>query len=205
MKLKKLLPKLVSGIIDAGFEQELREIQSLSIPKIKSGADVLMISPEGSGKSTAISISTIQKLKQPFEEAPRAIIITSTKEKAFELEEQIQLLGKQTQLRTFVAFDKGILQYQKDMIYEGLDILICTPKRLTELVNVNGVPLTKVNLVVLDDADIQIMERYHSIIYRITDGIGKVQIVVSANQWSNKFDFLSERILKNPIIVSLKE
>jgi superfamily II DNA/RNA helicase len=205
MKLKKLLPELVSEIINAGYNLESREIQSLAITKIKSGADVLMISPEDSGKSTAIAISTIQKLKRPFEEAPRAIIITSTKEKAFEMEEQIQLLGKQTKLRTFVAFDKGILQYQKDMVYEGLDILICTPKRLTELVNINGVPLTKVNLVILDDGDSQILDRNHSILYRIADGIGKVQIIVSANQWSDKFNFLSERILKNPITVSLEE
>lgn len=201
MNLKKLTPELASGIINAGFNQEPKEIQNLSIPKFKSGADLLFISPEGSGKSTALVIGTIQQLKRPFEEAPRAIIITSTKEKAFEMEEQFSLLGKQSKLRTFVAFDKGIIQYQKDEIYDGLDVLICTPKRLSELININGVPMTKINLIIMDDADTLITNRYHAVIYRIGDGVKKAQMVISANKWHNKFEDLSDRILKNPIII----
>ena len=103
MKLKKLIPELASGIINAGFDKEPRAIQTESIPKIKSGADLIIVSPKDSGKTTALVIGTIQQLKKPFEEAPRAIIITSTKEKAFEIEEQIALLGKTCKLRTFVG------------------------------------------------------------------------------------------------------
>ncbi|TLX74699.1 DEAD/DEAH box helicase [Labilibacter sediminis] len=205
MKLKKLTPELASGIINAGFDTEPREIQSLSVPKIKSGTDLILISPEGSGKTTALVIGTIQQLKKPFEEAPRAIIITSSKEKAFEMEEQFAILGKETKLRTFVAFDQGIIQYQKDEIYDGLDVLICTPKRLTELVNINGVPMTKISLIVMDEADTLITNRYHSIIYRIGDGVKKAQMLIAANKWHNKFEDLSDRILKNPMIIETEE
>ena len=205
MKLKKLLPELASGIINAGFDSHPKPIQSASIPKIKSGADLILVSPKDSGKTTALVIGTIQLLKKPFEEAPRAIIITSTKEKAFEIEEQIGLLGKACKLRTFVAFDKGIIQYQKDEIYDGLDILICTPKRLTELVNINGVPMTKIGLIIMDDADTLITNSYHSIIYRIGDGVKKAQMIIAADKWHNKFDDLSERILKNPILIEAQE
>ena len=111
MKLKKLLPELVSGIIDAGFDKAPKPIQTLSMPKIKSGADIYCIAPKDSGKTTAIVMGVIQQLKEEFEEAPRAIIITSTKEEAFAIEEQFEILGKRTNLRTFVAFDQGILQY----------------------------------------------------------------------------------------------
>ncbi|MGQ1786103.1 MULTISPECIES: DEAD/DEAH box helicase [unclassified Saccharicrinis] len=204
MKLKKLLPELATGIINEGLDKTPRQIQTDAIPKIKSGADVILISPKDSGKTTALVIGTIQQLKKPFEEAPRAIIITSTKEKAFEIEEQIALLGKQCNLRTFVAFDKGIIQYQKDEIYDGLDVLICTPKRLTELVNINGVPMTKISLIIMDDADTLITNSSHSIIYRIGDGVKKAQIIIAADKWHNKFDDLSDRILKNPIIIENK-
>ncbi len=200
MKLKKLLPELVSGIINTGFDKEPRQIQTDSIPKIKSGADLIMISPKGTGKTSALVIGTLQLLKKPFEEAPRAIIITSSKEKSYEIEEQLALLGKECKLRTFVAFDRGIIQYQKDEIYDGLDVLICTPKRLTELVNIYGIPMTKVSLIIMDDADTLITNRYHSIIYRIGDGVKKAQILIAADKWHSKFDDLSERLLKNPII-----
>ena len=76
-------------------------------------------------------IGIIQQLKEAFEEAPRAIVIASTKEKAFEMEELFKLLGSHTNLRTFTVFDKGIIQYQKDMIYEGLDILFGTPRNVS--------------------------------------------------------------------------
>jgi superfamily II DNA/RNA helicase len=201
MKLNKLTPELASGIINAGFDQEPREIQNAFIPKIKSGADIFMISPEGSGKTTALVIGVIQQLKQEFEEAPRSIIVTSSRDKAFEMEEQFKLLGKKTSLRTFVAFDQGIIQYQKDEIYDGLDILICTPKRLTELMNINGVPLTKINLIVIDEADEVMASSYHPVIYRIGDGVKKAQFIVSSKSWHQRFDTIDENLMKNPVSI----
>ncbi len=205
MKLKKLIPELASGIIDAGFDQEPKQIQSSFIPKIKSGADIFMISPEGTGKTTALVIGTIQQLKKEFEEAPRAIIVTSTREKAFEIEETIKLLGKNTSLRSFVAFDQGILQYQKDEIYDGLDILVCTPKRLTELVNVNGVPMTKISLIAVDDADEVMSSPHHAIIHRIGDGVKKAQFIFSASKWHHRFDTIDENLMKNPVFIEFEE
>lgn len=204
MKLKKLLPELVSGIIDAGFDKDFKAIQTLSMPKIKSGADLYCIAPSGAGKTTAMIMGVIQQLKEAFEEAPRAIIITSSKEEAFALEEQFEILGKRTNLRTFVAFDQGILQYQKDMVYEGLDVLICTPKRLTELVNINGVPMTKVKILIVDNAETVIINSSHAIIYRIADGLKKAQFILSANKWHKNFNTIDERIMKNPITLEIE-
>ena len=90
MKLKKLIPELASGIIDAGFDTNPKKIESDCIPKIKSGADLLVISPEDSGKTSTIVIGIIQQLKKAVEEVPRAIVVTSSKEKAFEMEEQFK-------------------------------------------------------------------------------------------------------------------
>lgn len=201
MKLKKLIPELSSAIIDAGFDTEPKEIESLCLPKIKSGADLLIISPEDSGKSTAIVIGIIQQLKIAEEEAPRAVVLTSTKEKAFKMEEQFKLLGKNTNLRTFVVFDKGIIQYQKDMIYEGLDVLIGTPRRVNELLSTTGIPTTKLRILAVDDAETLFPKQYHPIVYRFTDRTKKLQYLIFANEWHEKFDVLSERILKNPVVI----
>lgn len=204
MKLKKLTAELASGIIDAGFDQEPKEIQSASVPKIKSGADLFIIAPEGSGKSTAMVMGVIQQLKKAYEEAPRAIVFASSKEEAFELEEQFKILGRHTDLRTFTVFDQGIIQFQKDMIYEGIDVLIGTPKRMNELLNITGIPMTKVKMVVVDDAEAFFSNRYHPIIYRIVDGIEKAQVLICANSWNNKFDNLSGRIMKNPMTIEVE-
>lgn len=200
MNLKKLIPELVSGLNDAGFDKNSKKIQTTSIPQIKSGADLFIVSPEGSGKSIAIVIGVIQQLKEEFEEAPRAIIMAATKEKAFELEAQFKILGKHTTLRIFTVFDQGKIQYQKDTIYEGLDVLIGTPKRLNELLNVMGIPLSKIKMFVVDDAGSYTLDKY-AMIYRLTDSIDKSQFIILANSWNKNFTKLSERIMKNPRII----
>jgi superfamily II DNA/RNA helicase len=200
MNLKKLIPELVSGLNDAGFDNNPKKIQSTSIPQIKSGADLFIVSPKGSGKSTAIVIGVIQQLKELFEEAPRAIIMAATKEKAFELEAQFKVLGKHTNLRTFTVFDQGIIQYQKDMIFEGLDVLIGTPKRLNELAKISGICLTQMKMFVVDDAESFTLDKY-AMIYQIADSIDKSQFIMVANSWNKNFARLSERIMKNPKII----
>jgi len=201
MKLKKLIPELVESIIEAGFDKEPKEIQSLAIPKIKSGADLFVIAPEGSGKSTAINIGVIQQLKKEFEKVPRAIIMVSSKEKAFAMDEQFEMLAKHTSLRSLVVYDEGNLIYQKDMIYEGIDVLITTPKRLNELLNNSGIPLVNIKMFVVDDAETIFQSQNHTIVHRIADAIEKVQLLVFANNWNSKFDDLSFRAMKNPMII----
>jgi len=205
MKLKKFIPGLVETIKESGFDQTPLEVQDLTIPKIMSGADLIVNAPAGSGKSTALVISVIQQLKHAVEEAPRAVILVPTKEKAFELEEQFQRFAKKTDLRTFVVFDKGILQYQKDMIYEGLDILIGTPLRIDELLSATGIPTVKLKILAFDDAEQILTPRYQSIVYRLAYGLPKVQKVLLANEWTNRFDELEERALTNPVIIDATE
>lgn len=200
MKLKKLLPELASNIINNGFDQEPKTIQSLAIPKIKSGADAFIISPKYGGKTSALAISLVQFLKKPFEEAPRAIVMVNNKDEAFALEEQFQMLSKGLKLRSFVVFDEGIIQYQKDKIYEGVDLVIGTALRLNELISITGIPLTKVRMFAIDDTDLLTLNQY-AMIYRIADNVEKAQYLIFAGEWKDNFERIDERMMKNPLML----
>ena len=202
MNLKKLIPALVTGLQDAGFAENPTKIQSASVAQIKSGVDLYVVAPTGTGKTTAIATGIIQRLKDEFEVAPRAIVMVASKEKAFELEEQFEVLAKHTDLRVFTVFDQGIIQYQRDIIYEGLDILIGTPKRLNELLKVNGIRLTQVKMLVVDDLNAYRLEQY-SLIYHLAESIPRSQFVMVADVWNKNFEKFNERIMKNPKIIKV--
>jgi ATP-dependent RNA helicase RhlE len=202
MNLKKLIPALVTGLQDAGFAENPTKIQSASVAQIKSGVDLYVVAPTGTGKTTAIATGIIQRLKDEFEVAPRAIVMVASKEKAFELEEQFEVLAKHTDLRVFTVFDQGIIQYQRDIIYEGLDILIGTPKRLNELLKVNGIRLTQVKMLVVDDLNAYRLEQY-SLIYHLAESIPRSQFVMVADVWNKNFEKFNERIMKSPKIIKV--
>ncbi len=205
MKLKKMLPLLVEKIQALGWDQTPRVLQAQALSGIKSGIDHFIIAPEGAGKSTVLNIAVIQQLKQAEEKAPRAIIIVENKDKAFAMDEQFEMLAEGSGLRSLIVYDEGHIDYQKDMIYEGIDLLITTPKRLNELINITGVPLVALKMLVVDDGETLFDSQNHTIIHRIVDGMEKVQVVIAANAWVSKFDDLAERAMKFPKVVEEEE
>ncbi|MDA3928785.1 MAG: DEAD/DEAH box helicase [Prolixibacteraceae bacterium] len=201
MKLKKLTPELVSAIVEAGFDKEPKPIQTLSMPKIKSGADAYIIAPEGSGKTTALVFGVIQQLKKAEGDAPRAIIMVNSKEKVEEMQRMFETFDKHTDLRFFPVFDQGRILYQKDMIFGGIDILFGTPKRLNELMNTAGFPITQLKMFVVDDCETIYSVQQNHVIHRIGSAIPKAQFLIFANKWIDKFNMLDEQIMKNPSLV----
>ena len=204
MKLKKLLPELASNIINLRLDQSPKAIQSLAIPKIKSGADMFVLAPDGEGKTTALAISLVQFLKSPVEEAPRAIVMVGSKEEAFSLEEQFQKLAYGLKLRSFVVFDEGLIHYQKNTIYEGVDLVIGTPLRLNELISTTGIPLTKVRFFAVDDCHLLTLNQYAQI-YRIADNVEKAQYVIFSNEWKDNYERIEERMMRSPLIIENSE
>ena len=98
MQLKKINSNLQQALIEHELT-EANEMQQETFSTIKSGADCIIISPKGSGKSTTIVLNVIQQLVCEGEESPRALIIVEDKEKVLEMEEHFEKLGSKTDLR----------------------------------------------------------------------------------------------------------
>jgi ATP-dependent RNA helicase RhlE len=86
MKLKKINEKLRQALIENGLT-EANEMQQETFSTLKSGADCIIVAPQGSGKTTTIVFNVIQQLVSEGEESPRALIIVEDKAKVLEMEE----------------------------------------------------------------------------------------------------------------------
>lgn len=187
MFLKRLIEQLDTAIADAGFDTP-NEVQKNSIPKIKSGADLLCVGTEKSGKTTSIVIGVIQRLKSAFEDVPRALIVVPDEEHAIAMKEQFDILGKNTDLRVFPAFEKQDINRLRDAIYFGSDVVIGSAKRLNELYSHSGLNLNNLKMFIVDDADILMRHEVMAQMDRLGDCIPKCQHVLFTKRLNERIE-----------------
>ncbi len=153
--------------------------QSKSIPVIKSGANVYCNAPTGSGKTTSLILTTLQKLKcKAVGNAPRAVVLVENKEKAMELYDAFLSYTKHTSLRVYVGYEELHIDVQKSEIAMGADILISTPKSMNKLFLLNGVSISQLKLFSIDDAEFLSQKSSYAAIMSITQSIQKCQYVL---------------------------
>ena len=128
-------------------------IQQLAFKKLVAGGDHVVIGPKGSGKTHLNIVFLLHKLKTPFEDAPRALVLVPDKAAALELRERFLLLSGRSGLRFICAYDGGPLDIQRDDIYGGADVVIATPKRIQEIYFQNGVNLNKLKHFIVDQGE----------------------------------------------------
>ena len=153
--------------------------QVRSIPVIKSGSNVYCIAPKESGKTTTLILTTLQKLKCEADgNAPRAVVLVENKERALELHEAFLSYTKHNSLRVYVGYEELHIDIQKSEIYEGVDILITTPKTMNKLFLLNGVGTSKLKIFSIDDAEFLIQNSAYTALMSITQSIQKCQFVL---------------------------
>lgn len=197
MKLKKIDANLQRALIDVGLT-EANPIQEDTFSTIKSGADCVTISPAKSGKSTTIVLNVIQQLTAAGEESPRALIVVEDKAKMQEMETLFQQLGQYTNLRVYGVHDKGDLDYDKNFISAGIDVLIGTPGRLNEMFTTAGYNVNRLKIFVIDDAEQLLKMRHESKIMRISNSIAKTQRLIFSDILTERIEMLADKMLIEP-------
>ncbi len=132
-------------------------IQTQAIPKLLEGRDMLGIAQTGTGKTAAFALPLLQRLDanrvkaQPRQ--PRALILTPTRELALQIAEGFKSYGRHLGFKHTVVFG-GVGQGQQvAAMNAGVDILVATPGRLLDLMEQRHINLSKIEFLVLDEAD----------------------------------------------------
>lgn len=204
MQLKKINPGLQKALVENGLT-EANELQQTTFSVIKSGVDVVIQSPKGSGKTVTAVINVIQKLKEPFEQSPRALMIVPEKEDVLYLAETFQNIAKYNNLRIFAVHDKTDIDEEKNRISLGIDVLIGTPGKLNSLFSGAGFDVNRLQIIVLDDLDVLLKNRYESVINRLFESISKGQKVFLYSDITEKTDFFLEKWAEDAVFFEFDE
>ncbi len=204
MKLKKINENLQQALIENGLT-EANELQQETFSTIKSGADAVVVAPKGSGKSTTIIINVIQRMEKSFGESTRALIIVENKERVLEMEEMFLKYAKYHDLSILGVHDKGDIDYDKNIISLGLDVLIGTPNRINAMFASAGFNISTVKMFVVDDADILFRNRMDAVIHRLSNSIDKTQRLFFTTDLTERVESLADKIMIEPLFFEMDE
>ncbi|OEZ96709.1 DEAD/DEAH box helicase [Duganella phyllosphaerae] len=151
-----LAPSLVNAVAAIGY-QEATAIQRAAIPAILRGEDVLGAAQTGSGKTAAFVLPLLQSLLDN-RDGPRqlhGLILVPTRELAAQVGESVRKLVAQLTMPVKVAIVFGGVSINPQMmaLRGGADIVVATPGRLLDLIDHNALKISRVAMLVLDEAD----------------------------------------------------
>ena len=159
-----LAPELLRAVAENAYT-EPTPIQTRAIPAVLEGRDVLAGAQTGTGKTAAFVLPILQRLAglgtatvpiggvNPDRRAPRALVLTPTRELAAQIAESAATYGKYAPVRSQVVFGGVNINPQINALRSGCDLLIATPGRLLDLAQQGAVNLRNVQVLVLDEAD----------------------------------------------------
>ncbi|MEH1009254.1 DEAD/DEAH box helicase [Winogradskyella sp. ECml5-4] len=204
MSFKKLHPLLKESLENAGYETS-NPLQKKVLPILKGGSDAYVIAPKGSGKSTALIITAIHKLKAAaYEDSPRAIIVAKDKADVLKLMEEYERFTKNTDLRIYALYDEYDIEKQKTEVYYGQDIVIATPSRLSKLYFLNGIHLGEVQLFAIEDADYLGRNNAYNHILRLSESLNKCQFVIIADDMNSRIKNYQNAFMSNAHLIKSK-
>ncbi len=144
-----IAPKLLEVLTNAGYTNPT-PIQAQSIPIGLEGKDMMGIAQTGTGKTLAFSIPMLQQLAK---NGGTGLVVLPTRELALQVDETMQKIGRPIALRTAVLIGGASMHNQLRELKKNPHVLIVTPGRLNDHLDQKTVDLSKVSVLVLDEAD----------------------------------------------------
>jgi ATP-dependent RNA helicase RhlE len=199
-----LVPELLRAVADKGYDAP-SPIQLQAIPAVLAGRDVLAGAQTGTGKTAGFVLPILQRLAAgTATRAPRALVLTPTRELAAQVAQSARDYGKYMPLRVMQVFGGVNINPQISGLRSGCDILVATPGRLLDLAQQRAVDLSGVSVLVLDEADRMLDMGFIHDIKRVIKLLPpKRQNLLFSATYSDDIRGLAERLLSNPLSIQV--
>ncbi len=147
-----LSKQLLKALADIGFETPT-PIQEKAFPIIMSGKDAIGIAQTGTGKTFAYILPILRQLTFSDQRQPRVLIVVPTRELVVQVVSEIEKLAKYMRVRALGVYGGVKTMAQKQLVYDGVDILVATPGRLMDLYLSRVLQLSSIKKLVIDEVD----------------------------------------------------
>lgn len=197
-----LSAELLSAVEKQGYD-EATPIQQQAIPLVLAGKDLLAGAQTGTGKTAGFTLPVLQQLQKAHTEGkkryPRVLVLTPTRELAAQVHESVRDYGHYLPFRSAVIFGGVSINPQKQKLIKGVDIVVATPGRLLDHVQQRSIDLSKVEILVLDEADRMLDMGFIRDIRKILNIIpSKRQTLLFSATFSKEIKSLAAEFLHQP-------
>lgn len=203
-----LIEPLRQAVSELGYTKPT-PVQAQVIPAVLEGKDVMATAQTGTGKTAAYALPLLQLLskkaiKTTTKRYIRSLILVPTRELASQVLNSIGEYGKYTELSTCAVYGGVKFTPQVNKFEKGMDILIATPGRLIEHINMGHVDLSRLEILIFDEADrildMGFWDEIQSILNLLTK---KRQTLLFSVSISKSLKRLSEISLKKPLKIAI--
>nr|WP_315218969.1 DEAD/DEAH box helicase [uncultured Duganella sp.] len=204
---------IVRAVTETGYTTPT-PIQLQAIPAVLNGGDLLAGAQTGTGKTAGFTLPLLQRLSTDAAGAAltsntttrpiRALILTPTRELAAQVEESVRVYGKYTKLNSTVIFGGVGINPQIKQLKHGVDILVATPGRLLDHMEQRTVNLSKVEILILDEADRMLDMGFIRDIKKVLAALpAKRQNLLFSATFSDEIKALADGLLNKPATIEV--
>ena len=147
-----LSESLLAGLRDVGFI-EPTPVQKQAIPIVLDGKDLIGVAQTGTGKTGAFVIPIMERVLQTKREGVKALILSPTRELATQIDQEIFAIGYHAGITSATVIGGSDFSVQAKALKAGVDIIVATPGRLIDQHKVVTIDFSKLEFLVLDEAD----------------------------------------------------
>ncbi len=199
-----LAAPILRAVTEAGYTAAT-PIQQQAISPILQGNDVLASAQTGTGKTAGFTLPLLHRLSSsPKQRAPRALILTPTRELAAQVNDSVSTYGKYLPIKSVVVFGGVSIGRQIKALKQGSDIVVATPGRLLDHVSQKTIDLSQVEILVLDECDRMLdMGFIHDIRKVLAQLPESRQTLMFSATFSTAIQKLARTLLYNPVQIEV--
>jgi ATP-dependent RNA helicase RhlE len=196
-------PRVAAGIKALGYVTPT-PIQAKAIPPVLQGRDVMGLAQTGTGKTAVFGLPILQRLLTGPRGIVRALVLAPTRELAEQIHDHITAMGVRTASRSATFYGGVNINPQIQKLRAGIEIAVACPGRLLDHIERRTIDLSRVEVLVIDEADRMFDMGFLPDVRRIIRAVpAKRQTLMFSATMPADIRRLAQEVLTNPVTVQI--